>query len=281
VNAARLIVVAAIVGGAAAGGAEAAAAAGPPAVRELLGTLRLAPGACHHGQPSGSYLAVTFGTKAIRNSSSSCDSGAYTLLTPSGRVQTHRYATAADGVFDRQPLRLATSRSSYAAAPRLYLVGDRVEADLRSVVASYANGTWPIGAERATGRYDASTHQLSLQWFSGQSFTSASAATSIHLEGTFDGTSRSLARGTTVNLGTASFDAGSTTSVVHAAAGRSGGRPAAARHPRHRGHRHRVRLSAASGATSTGSPRTFLIAELVVVANLLAFLGLSRKRGRK
>ncbi|MBV9871402.1 MAG: hypothetical protein JO214_12360 [Frankiaceae bacterium] len=267
-----------LVGAVAAG--PASASPRPPSAQELVGAIHLVPGSCHHGRVAGSYLAVTFGTKAIRNSSSSCQHGAVTLLRPSGSgLASGRYSTAARSVFDGGALSLATSSASYLGSPRLYLVGGEVNADVRSVVASYQAGTYPVGAERATGHYNARTRRISLEWFSGQSFTRASAGTQFHLAGTFQGSVRPVPKGTTVNLGTASFAAGRPVAVTNAAAGRSANRPAGRTHTR-RTHLHSLRL-AGNKTESSGSPKLFLLAELVLVANILAFVGLSRKRGRK
>jgi hypothetical protein len=260
--------------------APAVASPRPPGAQELVGTIHLVPGACHHGRPSGSYLAVTFGTRAVRNSSSPCGKGTFTLLQPDGAgVVSGRYSSAARSVFDGDALGLATSSASYAGPPRLYLVAGKVNADVRSVVASYRGGAYPIGAERATGRYDAHSKRISLQWFSGESFTAASAATEVHLEGTFQGAVKSVAKGTTVNLGTASFAAGRPVRLVDAASTNQRGQVTSRHHGR-RAHHRAARLAGAKSTTG-GNPTVFLIAELVVVANILAFAGLSRKRGRK
>ena len=264
----------------AAWGTATASTATPPAVRELSGTFHLVPGACHQGRPSGSYLAVTFGTRAIKNTSSRCDSGAVTLLRPGAGVITGQYSTAAQGTFDGRHLGLLTSHSSQFAAPRIYLVGNQIVSDLRSAEAAYDGGQWSVGAERATGHYLAATHQLSLQWFSGQSFTPSSAGTEVHLAGTFTGTIRRVPQGTTVDLGTASFAAGASTPVVENAAQTTSHRRNAARHS-HGRHARRARLAARATSTTTGSPKAFLLAEALVLANLVAFAGLSRRRGRK
>lgn len=261
-------------------GAATAATTTPPAVRELRGTVHVVPGTCHHGRPSGSYLAVTFGTRAIKNTSSRCVGGAVTLLRPGSGVVSGRYTPAAWGTFDHRSLGLRTARSSQLAAPRIYLVGSQVVSDLRSADADYDGGQWSVGAERATGHYDATSHHLSLQWFSGQSFTPSSAGTEVHLAGTFTGTIRRVPEGTTIDLGTASFAAGASTAVVETAAHTTTHHQGSVRHGDRRGGK-KARLAARTRSTTTGSPKAFLLAEALVLANLVAFVGLSRRRERK
>jgi hypothetical protein len=297
------------------------AAAGPPAVRELVGTLRLSPGRCAANTPGGSYLAVTFGTRAITNHRSSCDGGAVTLLAPGGAgLSTQSFSPTADARFDghgdpaagtiakpvafndhevglvtsARNLQDGPSAAPAFELPTLYLIGSKVVADVRSVQALYGGlansscasasgyGCWLIGAERATGRYDAATHRISLSWFSGQSFTAASAGTEIHLVGTFAGAPHAVAKGATVELGTASFAAGSSNGVASDAADRSSRGSHNAAHGRGRRHRaHRVASLAAAHATTAGSPRTFLIAEVIVELNLVVFGVVAFRRRRR
>jgi hypothetical protein len=280
----RTLIAVAFVASPVVAGSSPAVAAGPPAVRELVGTLRLAPGSCSHGRPSGSYLGVTFGTRAIRNSSSNCAGGAYTLLSPgqSGLTTQGFAGSISDPArFDGRDLVLASASQGVYAAPRIYLIGNRVIADVRPVEVRYNAGDWPVGAERATGRYNPSSRQLTLQWFSGESFTSASAGTGVHLSGSFVGSIRRVARGTTVNLGTASFAAGGSAAMVRSATDRSAAGAAGAKAGSDSRHPGKARLVADQKSTSTGSPIMFLLAEVLVLANIAAFIALSRKRGRK
>jgi hypothetical protein len=309
--------------GVAVAGIAAPAIAGPPSVRQLTGTLALVSGSCAGGHPSGSYLSVTFGTRAIRNSASNCDKGAVTLLGAGhGGLSTQQFSPVSDLTFDghgdarsdtitaparfgrhtfgvvtaAQNLQDAPRGGQAFALPRIYLIGNKVHADLRSVQILYDGvagsscasasgyGCWLVGAEQATGTYNASTREMTLSWFSGQSFTPASAGTTIHLQGRFVGAPHRVAKGTTVDLGTASFAAG----PVHAesaAAQSSGNRTAVSqRGGRHHGggrRHHKGRLAADSPSTSTGSPRTFLIAEILVMLNLVAFFVLARRRSDK
>jgi hypothetical protein len=260
-------------------GSAAAAAAPhasrPPAIRQLVGTLRLTPGSCAHGSPAGSYLAVTFGTRAIRNSSSGCGGGAYTLLSPgSTALSTQQFSPSitAPARFDGNDLSLGTASQNLFASPRIYLIGKQVAADVRSVQAAYGGGEWQVGAQHATGRYDARTHQLDLEWLSGQSFTAASAATDVHLSGRFTGVLKRVPSGTTVDLGTESFAAGKPSAAVRTVADQSSGGTKGARHAG--GHRKALRLAAQHGSTTSGSPRTFLVAELLVLLNAVAFVAL-------
>jgi hypothetical protein len=138
-------------------------------------------------------------------------------------------------------------------------------------------GCWLVGAERATGSYRAHAHRLTLQWFSGQSFTADSAGTEVHLSGTFVGAPHALAKGTTVDLGTASFDAGSTRVVDASLSHR--------RHASHQARRRRAHeralLAAGAGSTTTGSPRAFLLAEVLVLLNIVAFCAFARRRSHR
>lgn len=257
------------------------AAAGPPPVQQFEGALHLAPGKCQHGKPTGSYLAITFGTRAIKNSSSSCAGGAVTLLSPStAGLLTTQYSSMASSVFDRRALSLATSSRSYFGPPRLYLVGREIQADVRSVVVGYNGGQWSVGAEQATGHYNAGSHAMTLQWFSGESFVPTSAATEVHLEGRFDGSVKQLDRGTTVQLGTASFGAGpASASNENVSAASRHGSAVATQRGAHHGKKGALR--AAKESTTTGSPMTFLIAEVLVLMNLVSFVVVAIRRGRR
>ncbi|HEY2794511.1 MAG TPA: hypothetical protein VGJ28_19275 [Micromonosporaceae bacterium] len=194
-------------------------------------------------------------------------------------MSTRDYATVASATFSGRALRVETARESQFDPPRVYLIGTRVVADVRSVLAAYGGGQWPVGAERATGSYNSASRAFSLQWFSGQSFTRSSAGTEIHLAGTFSGAVRPVRQGSTVELGTASFAAGGATPVVQSAA-----QHADAPLSHHRsGHlrRHvRKRLASAASTATGGSPKAFLVDELLVLANLVAFIALVRRRGR-
>jgi hypothetical protein len=229
------------------------ARASTPGFAQLDGTLRLSAGKCAQGHPTGSYLSVTFGTRAIRNSASSCEHGAVTLLAPGrGALSTSGFSPEADQAFDSDgnavadtiasPVRFgahtlglvsaarnlqdAADQAPVFTAPRIYVSGTTAYADLRSLQVLYGGfagsscanasgyGCWLIGAERATGSYDPHTHRLTLSWFTGQSFVPSSAGTVAHLSGIFDGTARPVPQGDTVDLGTSSVAAGS----PHAAA---------------------------------------------------------------
>jgi hypothetical protein len=256
------------------------AAGRPPGVRSLIGSVHLIPGSCRNGRPSGSYLAVTFGTRAVKNPGSSCDDGAVTLLSPAATaLQTDQFSLPATAVFDHRALTLRTAPQGIYPPPRLYLVGDQISADVRSVEASYGGGQWPIGTELATGHYNRATRRLSLRWFSGESFTPTSAGTSVHLVGRFVGAEHQLRKGTTVQLGTASFDAGAPDAVTAAVQQARRGTHRSGRHD----HRHAARLAADVQHTG-GSPKTFLLAELLVLADLAAFVAMAwrtRRSGQK
>lgn len=243
--------------------ASALAASGAPGVSRLSGVLHLSAGRCAGGHPSGSYLSVTFGTRAVTNSASSCEGGAITLLSP-GRdgLSTTGFSPASDQAFDSrgnavaasitrpvafgshllslvssgQDLQDAPTGPATFALPHLYVTGSRVLADVRSVQVLYdgaagstcasgaGSGCWLIGAQRATGTYDARTRHLTLSWFSGQSFVRQSAGTAVHLSGVFEGAPKTVRQGQAVELGTASFAAGPPTSPVSRSRGSSRGR---------------------------------------------------------
>lgn len=295
-----------------------------PSVSQLHGTLVLSRGTCNGGHPSGSFLSVTFGTRAIRNPRSSCEDGAVTLLSPGrGGLSTQQFSPSGDEQFNghgnatadtitapasfgRHRFGIVTSARNLQDAargpatfslPKVYVSGTHAYADLRSVQILYGGiagstcasasgyGCWLVGAERATGTYDAATHRLSLSWFTGQSFVPASAGTAVHLSGVFHGVGKSLRKGSVVELGTSSFNAGVARPLPDSTSHRDTPTRLAADGTRH----HRARrggtparsgaaVAADSEATSTGSPRTFLIGELVVALNVFSFFVVTRRR---
>jgi hypothetical protein len=251
-------------------GAPAAAFAGAGApsgvgVLRLSGVLRLQKGSCEGGVPKGSYLSVTFGTKAINNPSSDCEGGAVTLLSPgSSGLSTTAFSPPSDERFDSHGNAVATSISQPVSfgrhllgvvsssqdlqdaptsgglfsLPHMYVTGDKVLADVRSIQVLYDGrpdttcatgagaGCWLVGAERATGTYDAATHRVTLSWFSGQSFVPQSAGTAVHLSGVFVGTKpKPLSKTSVVELGTSSFAAASPPPEVAAAIRQGTARP--------------------------------------------------------
>lgn len=314
----RLVVIAAAAVGVAVSTAAlvATVAYAAPPVSQLHGTLVLAPGQCSGGSPSGSYLSATFGTRAIRNPRSSCDHGSVTLL-PRGRggLSTQVFSPATDNAFDRDGNAIANSISKPVAfgshrlalvssarnlqdaargpalfsLPKIYVAGTKAYADLRSLQVLYGGlagttcagasgyGCWLIGTERATGTYNPATHRLTLTWFTGQSFVGASAGTAVHLAGIFHGSPRALSAGSTVELGTSSFAAGRSQPV---AARSTATTPRETHHPMSRSDRLEHAVADDSESTSTGSPRTFLIGELVVAVNVFAFVLTTSRRRR-
>jgi hypothetical protein len=301
-----------------AGTAVPAAAAASQPVSQLRGELVLAAGSCVGGHPSGSYLSATFGTRAIRNPRSNCAGGAVTLLAP-GRagISTKWFSPSSDAAFNgrgepvaetiAQPARfgahefaLVTSARNLQdaargpalfALPKIYVAGSRAYADLRSLQALYGGlagstcasasgyGCWLIGTERATGTYQAATHRLTLSWFTGQSFVGSSAGTAVHLTGLFRGIAVPLHQGASVELGTSSFAAGGS-QIEPVARHKSADRTTRSRVPRAAA-RATAAVQPDDASTTTGSPRTFLIAEVVVLVNIVAFIaGLRRRRRR-
>ncbi|HEX3899852.1 MAG TPA: hypothetical protein VHW74_11815 [Mycobacteriales bacterium] len=254
---ARLAAIAAVTLAGFAFAAPAAAAGAHGGVLQLSGVLHLQKGSCVGGKPSGSYLSVTFGSKAISNPSSDCEGGAVTLLSP-GRdgLSTTSFSPSSDEAFDghgdavarsiaqpasfgrhtlgivsaSQDLQDAPTSPGLFSLPHIYVTGHQVLADVRSIQVLYDGhadttcasgagaGCWLVGAERATGTYDASTHRITLTWFSGQSFVPQSAGTAVHLSGVFVGAKpKPLTKTSVVELGTSSFAAASPPPEVAAA----------------------------------------------------------------
>ena len=301
---------------------------------ELVGTLRLAPSACPSGRPAGSWVAVTFGTKIIGNRDSTCDDGAYTLLPPgnaglstTGYTPVREVGFADNGTplataitkpveFDGQPLGIVSDSRDLQDAPsgpstfapaRVYLVGhDQLVADMRSIQALYAgphgescvqatgDGCWLIGSDDATGTYNPTTHRFELSWYTGQSFSTTSAGTDVHLAGVFHGAVRPVGQGRDIDLGTQSFVAGPPGSIgqVNDAADRSDGKHAdrprtgprnasrsnGAGAPGRRTTASSLRPTDASGGKQVGSPTAFVIGELLVLLNVLALLAVGLRR---
>ncbi|HVW79549.1 MAG TPA: hypothetical protein VHB69_01235 [Mycobacteriales bacterium] len=320
--------VAAAVAAPAAAASAGARSAGHPGILRLSGVLRLASGSCAGGTPSGSYLSVTFGTRAIDNPASDCEGGAVTLLSP-GRegLSTTSFSPASEDGFDgrgnavaqsitrpvafgkhllglvssAQDLQDAPTGPGLFSLPHIYVTGDKVLADVRSVQVLYGGqadttcasgagaGCWLIGAERATGTYDAATRHITLSWFSGQSFVPQSAGTAVHLSGTFVGAEpKPVSTHGVVELGTSSFSAASPPPAVVAAIRHSSPPPARAA---------KRRAVAASGPASErsaltggedsplwrvlGSPLALAVATLLIgVDGLLLAGAVGRRRTR-
>ena len=180
------------------------------------------------------------------------------------------------------------------ALPQVYLVDGKLVADLRSVQVLYngpdsascveaaGQGCWLIGAERATGTYDPDTHAFTLQWFSGQSFTSSSAGTVVHLAGRFVGAKTSLPAGHTVELGTQSFAAGAPGQVQSVADDsrtyeQSTGSQAPAGSTT-AGIRTSMRATSVSEAARVAEPFAITGAATAIVLQLMVFLEFGRKR---
>ncbi len=294
-----------------------------PGALELQGTFRLAHPSCAGGSPRGSYLSVTFGTRAIKNPQSSCADGAYTLLSPGSHgLSTQTFSPASDAEFNSHGSAVANTiaePTTFAghvlglvsstdnlqdaptgpaefALPQVYLVNGKLVADLRSVQVLYngpddascaqaaGQGCWLVGAERATGTYDARTHAFTLDWFSGQSFTPDSAGTIVHLAGTFVGAKKPVPKGHVVELGTQSFSAGNPSQAETAAASHSSSSTGTNHHlttaAKRRLRRRRAAELALKEQTAgrSTSPKIFAIGEAAVVLDVLALLAFGRKR---
>jgi hypothetical protein len=100
--------------------------------------------------------------------------------------------------------------AAFSAPEALWQDGNLV-VDLRALDVTYrgpadstcasaaGNGCWQEGSRQATGTYDPATGAFSLEWFSSQAFTGASAAVTFHLAGTFVGQARAAAPGTSLS----------------------------------------------------------------------------------
>lgn len=211
-----------------------AQAATMPLEQELHGEFRLAAVSCAGDKPVGSFVSVTLGSHAVRNPQSTCAGGLITMLPPGRRaLSTEQFTPAralgfgpggapeAGGItaavpFEGHPLGLVTAAQDLQDAPgggpvfhlpQVHLAGGRLTADLRSVQALYdgparttcrraaGRGCWLIGAQHATGSYDPRSHAFALAWYSGSSFAHTSAATVVHLVGTFRGETTDLTPG--------------------------------------------------------------------------------------
>jgi hypothetical protein len=276
-----------------------AGAHGGAGVLRLTGVLRLQKGSCAGGVPSGSYLSVTFGTRAISNPSSDCEGGAVTLLSPgTAGLSTTAFSPSLDERFDghgnavatsiaqpvsfgkhllgvvssSQDLQDAPTSAGLFSPPHIYVMGgtgssSAVLADVRSIQVLYDGragttcatgagyGCWLVGAERATGTYDATTHHVTLSWFSGQSFVPQSAGTAVHLSGVFIGAKpKPLNEKSVVELGTSSFSAASPPPDVAAAIRQGTTRP-------HRGKP--LAVSPTDTAPAVASPHTSPLTQIV------------------
>ncbi|MBV8561212.1 MAG: hypothetical protein JO050_10580 [Acidimicrobiia bacterium] len=195
-------------------------------MQRLVGTFVLGQPSCPAGHPAGSWFIVSFGSKVQQNSASPCAGGAATLLNP-GTVglPTGRFLPDARPTFDgqgdslsagviqptlfgSQKLGMATSPDDVQdapdgpaafSAPEALTQDGNLVVDLRALDVTYrgqpdstcasdaGNGCWQEGSEQAAGSYDPATGAFSLEWFSSQGFTGASAGVTFHLAGTFVG----------------------------------------------------------------------------------------------
>ena len=176
------------------------------AATPLTGTFTLAAGSCGGGSVSGTYLRMILPSGGLSgpymsNSDSTCSDQSYTPLsagTDSGLV-SGSYQSTPNPPFDSSgnaragritaPARFygtsfATSSNQVdpqtkvsAAAPRVWVTGGRLSADLRAFSVTWnnqyfnqgapkPNGSYPGNTRAASGTYDASSGAFALQWTS-------------------------------------------------------------------------------------------------------------------
>jgi hypothetical protein len=193
----------------------------------LEGTLTLGPSSCPNSTPTGSYFIISYAPLTEGNSSSSCDGGSYTLLQPgttglavgaftpdpsptfdaNGNSLANSIITPVP--FSGHSLGLGTSPDDVQdapqgpavfSAPEAIVEGTNLAVDLRSLNASYDGtpndtcaqsygvGCWLEGSRVATGTYDPTTGDFTLDWFSSQDFSGGSGEVDFHLSGHFTGT---------------------------------------------------------------------------------------------
>jgi hypothetical protein len=194
---------------------------------QLQGTFTLGPSSCLNSTPTGSYFIISFNPVTEGNSSSSCDGGSYTLLQPgtsalgigtftpnpsptfdaNGNSLANSIITPV--LFNGHALGLGTSAEDVQDAPggqavftppEAVIDGTNLAVDLRSLNAtydgppndtcaqSYGVGCWLEGSRVATGTYDPTTGDFTLDWYSSQDFSGGSGEVDFHLSGHFSGT---------------------------------------------------------------------------------------------
>jgi hypothetical protein len=223
-------------------GSSAATAAG--GVEELTGTLALSPASCVGTTPVGSFLTVAFSTASEGNPSSTCDGGAYTLLQPgSGGLGFGAFTPDPSPTFDANGnslanaivtptllkghlLGLGTSPDDVQDAPEgpatfappvAVVQGENLAVDLRSLNVTYNGppgtacpqsfgvGCWLEGSRIATGTYDPTSGNVTLDWYSSQDFTGGSGEVDFHLSGHFDGTASAADPSVLTQLASSSY----------------------------------------------------------------------------
>jgi hypothetical protein len=209
------------------GGSSGPSSSSSPTDGQLNGTLTLGPSQCANSTPTGSYFTISFNPVTEGNTSSSCDGGAYTLLQPGtsglaignfnpdpsptfdakGNSLANSIITPVP--FNGHALGLGTSPEDVQDAPQgpalfsppeALVDGTNLAVDLRSLnltydgtpndtcAQSFGVGCWLEGSRVATGTYNPSTGNFTLDWYSSQDFSGGSGEVDFNLSGHFTGT---------------------------------------------------------------------------------------------
>lgn len=195
----------------------------------MVGQFAISAGDCGSGSvPQGSWVQLGLGGSPIKNSDSSCDGGAYTLVSQgSDGLVTGRFQPNPTPTFDSNGNSLAaliiapakflgtnfgaatnpqneqTAPSGPAAfpVPQAVLNGTRIDANLSAINFTYngppngtcasggGDGCYALGSTDVQGTYDPGTKAYTLQW-TGTIHGGAfnNATATFHFEGVFSGT---------------------------------------------------------------------------------------------
>jgi hypothetical protein len=195
--------------------------------QELSGTFTLGSSSCADATPSGSYFTISYSTLTEGNTSSTCDGGAYTLLQPGSTglgigTFTPNPSPTFDGSgnslansivmpvgYNGHALGLATSPEDVQDAPQgppifnppeAIIEGSNLAVDLSSLNVTYDGtpndtcaqsfgvGCWLEGSRVATGTYDPTSGDFTLEWYTSQDFSGGSGEVDFKLSGHFSGT---------------------------------------------------------------------------------------------
>lgn len=195
----------------------------------MSGSFAIAAGSCATAaSPNGSWIQLALQGSPIKNPDSSCDGGAYTLLSQGTRglviggfegnpsptfdssgnsladaiiAPTEFLGTRFGAATDPQNEQTAPSGPAVFPAPQAVLTGTRIHANLSAVNFTYngpSNGTcasgggdgcYAVGSADVQGTYDAVTRAYTLQWTGTIHGGAFNNATAVfHLTGVFNGT---------------------------------------------------------------------------------------------
>lgn len=197
--------------------------------RAMTGQFQIAPGSCNGSSaPNGSWIQLGLGGGPIDNSSSQCDGGAYTPLSPGIKgLETGQFEPNPTPTFDANANSLAGAiitptmflGSKFGAAtnaqdeqnapngpgvfpvPQAVLNGTQITANLSAINFTYngspnstcasdaGDGCYSVGSFDVAGNYDPSTRAYTMQWTATVHGGAFNNATAtFHLTGTFNGT---------------------------------------------------------------------------------------------